>query len=101
LNQARLYAIETRIQENEQAKMREVDFLKETMKKLIYAIEQSSISSVKQQQPPPKDTTSLGSQNLPILIKGTKGSSYRGASEKGGAYQGGDISAATSVGPSN
>jgi hypothetical protein len=41
LNQARLYAIETRIQENEQSKMREVDFLKETIKKLIYAIEQS------------------------------------------------------------
>lgn len=27
--------------------MREVDFLKETIKKLIYAIEQSQISSVK------------------------------------------------------
>ena len=41
LNQARLYAVETRISENEQMKMREVDFLKETIKKLIYAIEQS------------------------------------------------------------
>jgi hypothetical protein len=41
--------VETRIQENEQSKMREVDFLKETMKKLIYAMEQSSISSVKNQ----------------------------------------------------
>ena len=41
--------METRIQENEQSKMREVDFLKETMKKLIYAMEQSSISSVKNQ----------------------------------------------------
>jgi hypothetical protein len=39
LNQARLYAVETRISENEQIKMREVDFLKETIKKLIYAIE--------------------------------------------------------------
>ena len=39
LNQARLYAVETRISENEQMKMREVDFLKETIKKLIYAIE--------------------------------------------------------------
>lgn len=29
--------------------MREIDFLKETIKKLIYAMEQSSISSVKNQ----------------------------------------------------
>ena len=39
LNQARLYAIETRIQENELSKIKEVDFMKETVKKLIYAIE--------------------------------------------------------------
>lgn len=53
LNQARLYAVETRISENEQMKMREVDFLKETIKKLIYAIEQSQISSVKGSAPAP------------------------------------------------
>ena len=40
LNQARLFSVESRIQENEQNKMREFDFVKETMKKLIYAIEQ-------------------------------------------------------------
>ena len=34
-------------------KMREVDFLKETIKKLIYAIEQSQISSVKGSAPAP------------------------------------------------
>ena len=39
LNQARLYAIETRIKENESHKLRDIDFLKETIKKLIYAIE--------------------------------------------------------------
>jgi hypothetical protein len=39
LNQARLYAVETRIKEGEGNKLRDVDFLKETMKKLIYAIE--------------------------------------------------------------
>ena len=39
LNQARLFTIETRIKENEENKMREVDFVKETLKKLIYAIE--------------------------------------------------------------
>lgn len=39
LNQARLFTIESRIKENEQTKMNEVEFLKETVKKLIYAIE--------------------------------------------------------------
>ena len=35
LNQARLYAIETRIKESEQGKIRDFDFVKETIKKLI------------------------------------------------------------------
>lgn len=41
LNQARLYAIETRIRENESNKLKDFDFVKETIKKLIYAIEQA------------------------------------------------------------
>jgi len=41
LNQARLFTIESRIKENEQTKMNEVEFLKETVKKLIYSIEQN------------------------------------------------------------
>lgn len=78
LNQARLYAVETRISENEQMKMREVDFLKETIKKLIYAIEQSQISSVKSSGPVSdvrssqggrKDSQGVSGQQLPTLIK--------------------------------
>ena len=51
LNQARLFSIETRIKENEGNKMREFDFVKETMKKLIYAIEQQQISTAKSEHP--------------------------------------------------
>ena len=47
LNQARLYTIESRIKENEDLKLAEVNFLKETLKKLIYAIEQSQIPAIK------------------------------------------------------
>jgi hypothetical protein len=39
LNQARLFAVETRIKESEENKLRDVDFLKETIKKLIFALE--------------------------------------------------------------
>ena len=68
--------------------MREVDFLKETIKKLIYAIEQSQISSVKSSTGGPFSkqegagasqgvgTSQKGSlvngQQLPTLIKGQK-----------------------------
>lgn len=47
LNQARLFSIESRIKENEHNKMREFDFVKETIKKLIYAMEQQQMSSVR------------------------------------------------------
>ena len=47
LNHARLYAIEARIQENEQMKMAEFDFLKDTVKKLIYAIEHNQFANLK------------------------------------------------------
>ena len=50
LNGARLYAVETRLKENEAIKLRDVDFLKETIKKLIFAIEQSSIASTGKNQ---------------------------------------------------
>jgi hypothetical protein len=88
LNQARLFAIESRIKENEQTKMNEVEFLKETVKKLIYAIEQNQVSGVK--TPPPMhsgqysstvDMTGKGSTeptNLPNLMKPSR--STRGGS---------------------
>ena len=41
LNQARLFTIESRIKETEKSKVSDLNFLKETIKKLIYAIEQS------------------------------------------------------------
>eukprot|EP00347_Sterkiella_histriomuscorum_P022884 403336796 len=41
LNQARLFAIETRMKESEEFKVKEVNFIKDTLKKLIFAMEQS------------------------------------------------------------
>lgn len=65
LNQARLYAIETRIKEGENNKMRDTDFLKETMKKLIYAIEQQQISTVKASNVNiPKDLQAMASKEF-------------------------------------
>ena len=39
-NQARLFAVNTRIQEGELSRLTDLQFMKETVKKLIYALEQ-------------------------------------------------------------
>lgn len=72
LNQARLFTIETRIQENEQNKMQEVDFMKETIKKLIYAIEQQQVSAVKK---PPAENNYVSQE--PTISKSLPGLSSK------------------------
>ena len=77
LNQARLYAIETRIKENEQGKMKDFDFMKETMKKLIYAIEQNQIQATQGSLAVIGGNRDLATEResdnqLPNLIKGNK-----------------------------
>lgn len=39
LNQARLFAMDTRMKEGEEFRVKEVQFLKDTVKKLIFALE--------------------------------------------------------------
>ena len=39
LNQARLFSVDTRIKEGELTRMKDVQFMRDTFKKLIYAIE--------------------------------------------------------------
>ena len=39
LNQARLFAIDTRMKESEEFRVKEICFLKDTIKKLIFALE--------------------------------------------------------------
>lgn len=80
LNQARLYTIESRIKENEDLKLAEVNFLKETLKKLIYAIEQSQIPAIKTMaghgQSQHNNLPSLSKSRLPTREKdGKPGSS--------------------------
>lgn len=41
LNDARLYALETRIHEEEDSRVQEVESLKDAIKKLIYSIQQN------------------------------------------------------------
>ena len=39
VNQARLFSVDTRIKEGELTRMKDVQFMRDTFKKLIYAIE--------------------------------------------------------------
>ena len=45
VNQARLFAIETRMKETEDFRLKEISFIKDVFKKLIFALEQTEISS--------------------------------------------------------
>ena len=44
VNQARLFAIETRMKETEDFRLKEISFIKDVFKKLIFALEQTEIS---------------------------------------------------------
>jgi hypothetical protein len=44
LNDARLFSLESRIHEEEEMRITEFDYLKESIKKLIYSIEQNNLS---------------------------------------------------------
>ena len=86
LNHARLYAIEARIQENEQMKMAEFDFLKDTVKKLIYAIEHNQFANLKALDVPTQSINDLNSQThgqLPSLMKGSKSKGINRNSKNG------------------
>ena len=43
-NQAKLYSIDTRIKEAEGNRIKDLDFLRDALKKLIYAMEQQSMA---------------------------------------------------------
>ena len=48
LNQARLFSVETRIQEEEEMRIKEYDYIKDLMKKLLYSLEQGNIESLEE-----------------------------------------------------
>ena len=43
LNDARLFSLESRMHEEEEIRIREYEFVRDLMKKLIYSLEQSNI----------------------------------------------------------
>lgn len=44
VNQARLFSVDTRIKEGELTRLKDLQFMRDTFKKLIYAIEQASMA---------------------------------------------------------
>jgi len=79
LGEARLFAVETRLKEEEDLRILEFSHVKDVVKKLIFAIEQANLTA--------KDTNSSSnidsSQPLPNLLKNTSLSAKgRGKSEK-------------------
>jgi len=46
VNDARLFSIESRLTEEEEMRMKEHDYIREVMKKLIYALEQLNMVNI-------------------------------------------------------
>jgi hypothetical protein len=46
LNDARLFALESRIHEEEEIRITEYDYIKDFIKKLIYSLEQYSLAQI-------------------------------------------------------
>jgi len=46
INEARLFALETRVHEEEDMRIQEYDFLRDLMRKLLYSLEQSNLESL-------------------------------------------------------
>ena len=50
MNDARLFSVESRISEEEEMRIKEFDFLRDLMKKLVYSLEQISITNLDSKQ---------------------------------------------------
>lgn len=50
LNEARLYALETRIHEEEEIRIKEQEYMRDVIKKLIFSLEQTNLSNMEHQQ---------------------------------------------------
>ena len=46
LNEARLYALETRLHEEEEIRIKEQEYVRDLMKKLIFSLEQTSLQNI-------------------------------------------------------
>ena len=46
LNDARLFSLESRMHEEEEIRIKEYEFIRETIKKLIYSLEKTNISQI-------------------------------------------------------
>ena len=46
MNEARLYSVETRIHEEEEMRIREYEYMRELLKKLLYSLEQVNMHEI-------------------------------------------------------
>jgi hypothetical protein len=66
VNDARLFAVESRVTEEEEMRVKEYEYMRDLMKKLIYALEQINMVNIENKQ------SSKDEQLLPNLINAGK-----------------------------
>ena len=73
LNEGRLFSLETRVTEEEEMRIKEYDYLREMMKKLLYSLEQMNMSQIddkgllKDKNSMTTDNWNLGEGSLPLV----------------------------------
>lgn len=74
VNDARLFAVEARLTEEEEMRVKEYEYIRDLMKKLIYALEQLNMVNIENKKLlPGKDSLDENSANLlPSLINAGK-----------------------------
>jgi hypothetical protein len=71
LNDARLFAVESRITEEEEMRVKEYEYIRDLMKKLIYALEQINMVNIESKKMSSMGVDDSGSL-LPNLIGASK-----------------------------
>ena len=64
LNEARLYALETRMHEEEEIRIKEYEYVRDLMKKLIFSLEQTNLQSLEQGVKEQSPAKPIGLPNL-------------------------------------
>lgn len=64
LNDARLYALETRMHEEEEIRIKEYEYVRDLMKKLIFSLEQTNIQQIEINRNKSVDRTATKNQSV-------------------------------------
>jgi hypothetical protein len=64
LNEARVYALETRLHEEEEIRIKEQEYMRDILRKLLFSLEQTSLTNIELGAQKPKATQDVSSPSM-------------------------------------